>query len=89
MCFSLIEDRAAAGLYIGRRDRRYSAHEGLQLIRGRLARGPFRHPREPAPDQAMEQAVPLRVNEVGLAALPVWVAWKPTLTEALGAMAAL
>ena len=28
-------------------------------------------------DQAVAQAVPLRVNEVGLAVLPVWVAWKP------------
>ena len=45
----------------------------------------------PAPtlDQAMEQDAPLRVNEAGLAVLPVWVAWKPMLTEPLAGMAAL
>jgi len=29
------------------------------------------------------------VNEVGAPALPVWLAWKPVVTEAPGAMAAL
>lgn len=40
-------------------------------------------------DQAVEQDAPLRANAVGLAVLPEWVAWKPMLTEALTAMAAL
>ena len=39
--------------------------------------------------QAVEQEAPLRVNAAGAAALPVWLAWKPMLTEALGAMAPL
>ena len=37
----------------------------------------------------MPQDAPLRVNDVGLAALPLWVAWKPMLTEAFGASAPL
>lgn len=28
------------------------------------------------------QAVPLRVNAVGLAVLPVWFAWKPMVVDA-------
>ena len=39
--------------------------------------------------QAVEQDAPLRVNDAGLAVLPVWLAWKPMVTEALGAIAAL
>ena len=39
--------------------------------------------------QAMVHAAPLSVNAVGVAVLPVWLAWKPTLTDAFGAMAAL
>jgi hypothetical protein len=33
-----------------------------------------------------EQAVPLSANALGLAVLPVWVAWNPNETEAPGAM---
>lgn len=40
-------------------------------------------------DQVVVQVVPLRANEVGVAALPVWLAWKPMLTDALGAISAL
>ena len=40
-------------------------------------------------DQAIAQAAPLRVNEPGAAVLPVWVAWKPMLTDALAAISAL
>ncbi len=36
-------------------------------------------------DQATVQGLPFRVNEVGLPALPVWVAWKPTSVVAPGA----
>ena len=36
-----------------------------------------------------EQDVPLRVKDVGLAVLPVCVAWKPMPTEVFGATAAL
>jgi hypothetical protein len=36
--------------------------------------------------QAVEQDAPLRVNDAGVAVLPVWSAWKLMLTEALGAM---
>ena len=39
--------------------------------------------------QTLVQAAPLRVNEVGLAVLPVWVAWKPMLTDPPAAMAPL
>lgn len=39
--------------------------------------------------QAVAQGDPLSVNEAGGPASPVWVAWKPTLTEAFGAMVAL
>ena len=35
------------------------------------------------------QAAPLRVNEVGLAVLPVWLAWKPMSIEPPAGMAAL
>jgi hypothetical protein len=38
---------------------------------------------------AVVQAAPLRANELGLAVLPVCVAWKPMLTEAPGAMTVL
>ena len=41
-------------------------------------------PPEVGVDQATVQAAPLRVNEVGLPALPVWVAWKPMLTGRQG-----
>jgi hypothetical protein len=65
----------------------YLAHDG----RGRviLAQpGPLPHPARTsnaapfltavlARDQAVVHVVPLRMNEVGLAVLPVWVAWKP------------
>jgi len=40
----------------------------------------------PSTGQATVQLEPLRLNEVGAAALPVWVAWKPMLTDALGAI---
>jgi len=40
-------------------------------------------------DQAEVQAVPLRLKADGLAVLPVWVAWKPMLTDAPAAMTAL
>ena len=39
--------------------------------------------------QATVQLEPLRLKEVAAAALPVWVAWKPMLTDALGAIAPL
>ncbi|GAB3838964.1 hypothetical protein GCM10029963_05640 [Micromonospora andamanensis] len=39
--------------------------------------------------QATVQAAPLRVNEPGLAVLPVWVAWKPIVSDPLGGMLAL
>ncbi len=44
-------------------------------------------PDNPAPvGQATLQAAPLRVNEAGLPVLPVWLAWKPMLTDPPGAM---
>jgi hypothetical protein len=46
-------------------------------------------PRVPSTCQATVQAAPLRVNALGAAVLPVCVAWKPKLTDALGAIAAL
>src|SRR5579884_260412 len=39
--------------------------------------------------QPTEQAVPLRVNAVGAAALPVWFAWKPKLVLPPAGMVAL
>lgn len=39
--------------------------------------------------QSTVQAVPLRVNALGAAALPDWSAWNPTLVEAPGARVAL
>jgi len=45
--------------------------------------------RRRAAGQALPQVLPLRVKPVGLPALPVWVAWKPMLTEPFGGMAAL
>ena len=33
------------------------------------------------PGQESAQAAPLRVNEVGVAVLPVWLAWKPKEVE--------
>jgi hypothetical protein len=41
------------------------------------------------PAELTAQAVPLRVNVVGAAALPVWFAWNPMLVEAPGASEAL
>ena len=41
------------------------------------------------PRHAVEQAAPLRVNVLGAAVLPVWVAWNPMVTAAPGAMVAL
>ena len=38
---------------------------------------------------AVPHVCPLRANEVGAAVLPVWLAWKPTVTDAFGAMSAL
>ena len=35
------------------------------------------------------QVTPLRVNAVGLPLFPVWLAWKPMLTEPFAAMVAL
>ena len=40
-------------------------------------------------DQVVVHAEPLRVNDDGLLVSPVWVAWKPMPTDALGASAAL
>jgi hypothetical protein len=39
--------------------------------------------------QAVVQAVPLRVNAAGMAALPVWLAWKPIAAEPPAGMAPL
>lgn len=39
--------------------------------------------------RAQPQAAPLRVNPLGAVLLPVWVAWKPMLTEPPGGMVAL
>lgn len=39
--------------------------------------------------QPMAQAEPLRAKVAGAAALPVWVAWKPMLVEAPGAIVPL
>src|SRR5690606_16380267 len=39
--------------------------------------------------QATVQGTPLSVKAVGLAVLPVWVAWKPMFTVAPGAIVAL
>lgn len=39
--------------------------------------------------QATVQDAPLRANEVGLAALPLWVTWKPMSIDPLAGMAAL
>src|SRR3954467_15429208 len=41
------------------------------------------------PPHAVVHAEPLRVNAAGAAALPVWLAWKPMLTEAFGARSTL
>jgi hypothetical protein len=43
----------------------------------------------PKKAQAMLHAAPLRVNELGRPVLPVWLAWNPTVTDALGAIVAL
>ena len=52
---------------------------------GRVRRG--------APDPAGRwgqlQVAPLRVNPLGAALLPLWLAWKPMVVEPPGAMAAL
>jgi hypothetical protein len=40
-------------------------------------------------DQAMAQVAPLRLNAVGAAVFPVWLAWKPMVTEVFGAITAL
>ena len=37
----------------------------------------------------MVPAAPVSVNAAGLAVLPVWVAWKPMLTDAPGAIVPL
>ena len=37
----------------------------------------------------MVQVVPLRVKDAGVPVLPVWVAWKPIVIDAFGAIAAL
>jgi hypothetical protein len=39
--------------------------------------------------QARVQAAPLRVNEVGAAVSPVWLAWKPMVVDVPGAISAL
>jgi len=44
---------------------------------------------EATADQGAAHSAPLSVNAVGGAVLPVWLARKPMLTEAFGAMAAL
>jgi hypothetical protein len=43
----------------------------------------------PVAVQPTVQALPLRVNALGAAALPVWVAWNPMLVDAPGARAPL
>ncbi len=59
---------------------------------GRRVPGDGSPARGPSPEQrcqATVQEAPLRVNAVGLAALPVCVAWKPMVIEPLTGMAAL
>ena len=54
--------------------------------------GPPHHrlPLRPEPSgQPVVQALPLKVNAVGVPLLPVCVAWKPMVVEAPGAIVAL